>query len=268
LPGSRPAGGPALALGGVGVVRDGRWILRDVDWAVAPGDRWVVVGANGSGKTTLLRIAALYLHPSVGRVDVLGQRLGRVDVRALRRRIGLASGGLTAMLRPQLTAADAVMTARFAALEPWWHQYEPADRDRAVALLERMGVGHAAERELLTLSDGERQRVALARTLMNEPELLLLDEPAAGLDLAAREELVARLAQLADDPTAPPLVLVTHHVEEIPRRFTHAMLLRDGRVVAAGPLSDALTAATLSEAFGLPVRLEQREGRFTAWVSG
>jgi iron complex transport system ATP-binding protein len=253
-------------LAGVGVVRDERWLVRDIDWAVEPEQRWVIVGPNGSGKTTLMRIASLYLHPSTGTVDVLGNRLGRVDVRTLRRRIGLASGGLSAILRPDLLAVDAVMTARFAALEPWWHQYDATDRDRARELLDRMGVGHAADRPLATLSDGERQRVALARTLMNDPELLLLDEPAAGLDLAAREDLVARLADLAGDAAAPPLVLVTHHVEEVPPGFTHALLLRDGAVVAAGPIDDALTADTLSVAFGLPVRLDRRDGRFWAWA--
>jgi len=257
---------PALAFAGVGVVREGRWILRDVDWRVAPTDRWVLVGPNGSGKTTVVRIAALYLHPSVGTVDVLGQRVGRVDVRTLRTRVGLASGGLSAMLRPQLLAVDAVMTARFAALEPWWHRYDERDRARAAGLLERMGVGHAADRPLATLSDGERQRVALARTLMTDPELLLLDEPAAGLDLAAREDLVGRLAALAAEPAAPPLVLVTHHVEEIPPGFTHAMLLRDGHVVAAGPIDTTLTADTLSAAFGLTVHLEHRAGRWSAWA--
>jgi iron complex transport system ATP-binding protein len=168
------------------------------------------------------------------------------------------------MLRPELLALDAVMTARFAALEPWWHQYDELDRDRARTMLDRMGIAPLADRRLATLSDGERQRVALARTLMNDPELLLLDEPAAGLDLAAREALVTRLADLAADNAAPPLVLVTHHVEEVPPGFTHALLLRDGEIVASGPLRTTLTADAMSDAFGLRVQLDERDGRYAA----
>ena len=259
----RPTG-DALRLSRVGVVRPPATLLADIDWTVGPGERWLVLGPNGSGKTTLLRIASLYLHPSTGTVDVLGHRLGRVDVRRLRTRIGLVSPALADMLRPEITALDAVVTAREAALEPWWHSYGPDDRRAASALLDRMGAVELADRTFGTLSSGERQRVLLARSLWGDPGLVLLDEPTAGLDLGAREDLVARLAHLADDPTTPPTVLVTHHVEEIPPGFTHALLLRAGRVHASGPLDEVLTADALSALFGLPLVLDRSGDRFTA----
>jgi iron complex transport system ATP-binding protein len=257
---------PALDLRGVRVVRDGRAILDSIDWTVRAGERWVVLGRNGSGKTTLIRIASLYLHPSSGEVTVLGEQLGRTDVRTLRTRIGLASPALAAQLRPGLTVIDAVMTARHAALEPWWHSYDDTDRQRAQVQLLRLGIGTMADREIGSLSSGEQQRVLLARSLMTEPGLVLLDEPTAGLDLGGREELVASLAAVAADKAAPPMVLVTHHVDEIPPGFTHALLLRAGRVLGAGPLHDTLTSDTLSDCFGLELQLEQRGGRFSAWA--
>jgi iron complex transport system ATP-binding protein len=255
-----------LRFRGATVVRSQRAILDDVDWEVQPDERWVVLGRNGSGKTTLLRLASCYLHPTAGTVDVLGAQLGRVDVRALRPRIGLTSAALADQLRPTLDAVDVVMTAKYAALEPWWHRYTEADRDRATALLERLGVGRLADREFGTLSSGERQRVLLARTLMIDPGIVLLDEPNAGLDLSGREELVAALTALATDPASPPIVLVTHHVDEIPPGFTHLLLLREGRVLAAGPIGETLTSATLSETFGLQLCLERRNGRFSAYA--
>ena len=256
---------PVLALEGVGLVREGRDILADVDWAVRPGERWVVLGRNGSGKSSLVRIASLYLHPSHGSVSVLGQRLGRTDVRKLRTRIGLASAGMADMLRPDLVAADVVMTARHAALEPWWHTYDEADRQRARACLGDVGMGAFAERRFGSLSSGERQRVLLARTLMTDPGLLLLDEPTAGLDLEGRETLVAGMGELASRPGSPPIVLVTHHVEEIPAAFTHGLLLSEGRVQDAGPLDRVLTAEALSTCFGMPLGIEHRHGRWWAW---
>lgn len=257
---------PALRLQGVGLQRDARWLLTDVDWSVRPDERWVVLGANGSGKTSLLRIASLYLHPTVGDVEVLGHTLGRVDVRSLRARIGLVSGALTAMLRPDLDALDVVMTAKHAALEPWWHDYDDADRERARELLAFMGCGHAADRAFATLSDGERQRVGLARALMADPDLVLLDEPAAGLDVGGRERLVSRLDALAADRASPPLVFVTHHVEEISASFTHLLVLRAGRVLAQGPLAETLDDDLLSRAFELPLRVERRGDRWAAWA--
>ncbi|MEO6987614.1 MAG: ATP-binding cassette domain-containing protein [Aquihabitans sp.] len=257
---------PVLDLQDVSLTRDGRRLLRDVTWRVGPTDRWVVLGPNGSGKSTLLRIASLWLHPTSGTVRVLGQELGRTDVRTLRTRIGVASAAMADQLRPALPALDLVMTAINGALEPWWHAYDDNDRERARLALERVGAAEFAERTFGTLSSGERQRVQMARTLVSEPELLLLDEPSAGLDLGAREDLVRRLADLAADPSVAPTVLVTHHVEEIPVGFTHALLLRAGAVVAAGPIGATLTETTLSTTFGLDVHLESSGGRWRAWA--
>jgi iron complex transport system ATP-binding protein len=254
-----------LELAGVDLVVDGSTLLRGVDWRVAPDERWVVLGANGSGKTTLLRVASLYAHPSRGTVRVLGGELGRIDVRTWRRRIGLASPAFGALLRPQLTAVEVVMTAREAALEPWWHEYDDTDRERALRLLQRFGVAHGADRGVATLSSGERQRVLLARAFAGEPGIVLLDEPTAGLDLGGREELVGALGVRPGDPPGPPTVLVTHHVEELPVGTTHVLLLRAGEVLSAGPLDEVLTADALSEAFGLPLELERRGDRFAAW---
>jgi iron complex transport system ATP-binding protein len=259
---------PALSLRGVRVVRDERVIVDDIDWDVRPGERWVVLGRNGSGKTTIVRIASLYLHPSAGTVDVLGERLGRTDVRVLRRRIGLASAALARDLRPTLSALDIVMTAKNAALEPWWHRYDDDDRARALDQLDRFGIAAYADRTFGTLSSGEQQRTLLARTLMTEPGLVLLDEPTAGLDLGGREELVGALTLLARDPSAPPIVLVTHHVDEIPPGFTHVLLLRAGRIHAAGPIESTLTADVLSGCFGMALVLERHGERYGAWAVG
>ena len=257
---------PVLNLSRVTFVRDERLILAPLDWRVRDAERWLVLGANGSGKTTLLRIASMYEHPSAGTVEVLGERLGRTDVRELRRRVGYMSAALAAQIRPELRARDVVMTARYAALEPWWHRYTTADEAQAETCLERMGVGWTADRSLGTLSSGEQQRVLLARTLMNDPGVLLLDEPSARLDLGGREQLVTALSELTLDPTAPPLVLVTHHLDEVPPGMTHVLMLRDGKVVAKGPIGRHLTAANLSTTFGMPLQLERRaDGRLSAW---
>jgi iron complex transport system ATP-binding protein len=263
---SESVGDAALALIDVTVRRDGRAIVDDVSWTVGPGQRWVVLGRNGAGKTTLLRIASLYLHPTDGEVWVLGQQLGRTDVRTLRTRIGIASQSFADLLRPELSVEDVVVTARHGALEPWWHTYTDEERARARSLLDRMGIGAYAGRAFGTLSSGERQRAQLARTLMGDPGLLLLDEPTAGLDLAAREDLLARLTELAADPAVAPMVLVTHHTEEIPSDFTHVLLLDGGRVLAQGPIDETLTADSLSACFGLRLSLERRDGRWLAWA--
>jgi iron complex transport system ATP-binding protein len=263
---AEPVEPPAVAARGAGLDAPGVTILEGIDWQVAPQDRWVVIGANGSGKTSLLRLAGAQTRPTRGTVDILGRRLGRTDLRELRRHIGVASAAVTDQLRPGLAAHDAVVTARHGALEPWWHDYEPEDHRRADELLELMGCGGFAGRPIASLSQGERQRVVLARALMPNPGLLLFDEPAAGLDLPAREDLVARLASLAGDPTGAPLILVTHHVEEIPPGFTHALLLRGGRVVIGGEIGETLTADALSATFGLPVKVEHRDGRWAAWA--
>lgn len=258
---------PPLVLDHIGLRRDATVVLDDVSLVVDPGQRWLVLGANGSGKTSLLRIAALYLHPTSGTVDVLGRRLGLVDAREVRRSIGYASAALAEDLRPALTALDAVRTARFAALEPWWHRYDAADDARAGACLDQMGVGHFADRPIGSLSSGERQRVLLARTLMNEPGIILLDEPSAGLDLGGREQLIVALDEMARRPEAPPSVLVTHHVDDIPPSTTHVLLLRAGKVLAAGPIEATLSATSISATFGVDLVLRRRhDGRFGAWA--
>ena len=257
----------ALRCAGVGLDVDGTRILDNVTWEVRAGERWVVLGPNGAGKTSLLRVAALYQHPTRGTVDVLGQRLGRCDVRTLREQIAFSSPALAARLEPSMTAVQVVMTARYAALAPWWHRYTDADETRARGLLERFRCAHVADHRLPTLSAGERQRVLLARTLMNDPGIVLLDEPTAGLDVGGREELVTDLAAWARDGQRPPLVLVTHHLEEIPPAFTHAIVLSHGRVAATGAVADVVTSETLSAAFELPLVVEYRGGRFAARLS-
>ena len=247
------------------VAADGATILERVTWVVEPADRWAVIGANGSGKTSLLRLAGAQVRPTRGTVDVLGHRLGHTDLRLLRRHIGVASAAVAEQLRPTLSAHDAVLTARHAALEPWWHDYEPADHARADELLGVVGCAPLGARTLESLSQGERQRVLLARALMPRPALLLLDEPAAGLDLPAREALVARLAALALDPAAPPMVLVTHHLEEIPPGISHVLVLRRGGVAASGPIDTVLDSDTLSAALEMTVTVERRGRRWSAW---
>lgn len=253
-----------IDLRGVSLRRGGRTLVGPVDWAVELDERWVIVGPNGAGKTSLLRIAAAAEHPSSGVAHVLGERLGRVDVTELRARIGLSSSALAQRVPDDEVVRDLVVSAGYAVLGRWRERYEDIDYRRAIDMLESLGAEHLAERSYGTLSEGERKRVQIARALMTDPELLLLDEPAAGLDLGGREELVARLADLAADPDAPALVLVTHHVEEVPPGFSHCMLLSEGRVVAAGLLADVLTAENLSAAFGQSIALEMVDGRYFA----
>ena len=255
-----------LALAGVSVVRGSTTLLDDVTWEVEEGERWVVLGANGAGKTTLLQVAAGRLHPSSGVAGILGEVLGTVDVFELRPRIGLASASLAERIPLREVVHNVVVTASYGVVGRWREEYHHLDHARAAELLEAMGVEHLADRTFGTLSEGERKRVQIARALMTDPELMLLDEPAAGLDLGGREDLVGRLGELAADLTAPAMVLVTHHVEEIPPSFTDALLLRAGRVVAAGPLEPTLTDANLSETFGLPLHVERRGERWTAWA--
>lgn len=257
---------PALVLRDVHRTTDGVDILRGVDWTVAPGEHWVLLGPNGCGKTTLVRVASMWLHPSAGEVTVLGERLGHTDVRTLRRRVGFASASMADLLRGDLRVLDVVMTARNAALEPWWHEYDHTDETAALEALTRVGASHLAERRFGACSSGERQRVLVARALSTDPGVLLLDEPTAALDLAGRERFVRLLDDLAADPAMPPMVLVTHHVEEIPSGFTHALLMREGRTVAQGPIEEVVTADGLSACFGLTVALERRRGRYHAWA--
>nr|WP_229705614.1 ABC transporter ATP-binding protein [Micromonospora sonchi] len=267
--GATPAPSPVdadlvVSLDGVAVRRSGTALLHDLDWRVELDERWVVLGPNGAGKTTLLKLAAGRLHPTTGTVHVLGERIGGTDLTELRTRIGLTTAALAERLPADERVRDVVMTAAWSVVGRWRESYDPADVARARALLDQLGVGTLADRTYGTLSEGERKRVQIARALMTDPELLLLDEPAAGLDLGGREELVARLAELAQDPDAPALVLVTHHVEEIPPGFTHALLLREGAVMAQGLLDDTLTPDNLTKTFGLPLLVERTRGRYTA----
>jgi iron complex transport system ATP-binding protein len=245
--------------------RDDNHILRGVNWSIDRGQHWIVLGANGSGKTSLLRIAALYLHPSKGEVWVTGHKLGDTDVRQLRRHVAYNSAAFATEIRPQLLAYEVVMTAKNAALEPWWHQYSQDDKDRAVACLDRLGVGHLAQRPIATLSSGEQQRVFLARTRMNDPALVLLDEPSGRLDLGGREQLVQALDEsIASQPTLAS-AMVTHHVDEIPRGATHLLAVKDGIVIATGPIHDTISGELLSECFSWPLRLVSHpNGRFSA----
>jgi iron complex transport system ATP-binding protein len=251
-------------LSGVGVRRGKTNLLAGVDWWVELDERWVVLGPNGAGKTTLLRVAGAELHPTTGVVHILGERLGRTDVFELRPRIGLTSAALGVRVPNEEQVSDVVVSAGYGVIGRWRERYDELDTGRATGLLEQLGVGHLAGRSFGTLSEGERKRVLIARALMTDPELLLLDEPAAGLDLGGREDLVARLSTLALDPDAPATVLVTHHVEEIPPGFTHALLLRDGGVVAQGLLRDVLTAENLSTTFGQELELHRSGDRFFA----
>jgi iron complex transport system ATP-binding protein len=253
-----------IELAGVTVSRSGRTILGPLDWAVRAGERWAILGPNGSGKTTLLQVVSLYLWPTSGSVDVLGERFGRVDARELRRRIGYAGSALEAEMDPSLSAFQLVLSARHAALGPWWHIYDDADRQRAGTLSEQFGIAHVANHPFRTLSSGERRRVSIARTLMADPDLLLLDEPAAGLDLGARETLIRDLTRLAAAPRPASIVLVSHHVEEIPPGFGHALVLADGRAVAAGAIESVVTDNVLGRAYGMPLAVERRDGRFWA----
>lgn len=245
----------------VAVRRSGRTILGPLDWRIQAGERWVVIGANGSGKTTLLSVVGLTLWPTTGSVDVLGARYGRVDSREIRRRIGAAGSAVEHGLRDDLTPIDLVMTARHAATESWWHVFSEADRGRARDLLDRLGIAAVADHPFGTLSAGERRRVSIARALMPDPDLLLLDEPAASLDLGARETLLRDLSVLAREARPSAIVLVTHHVEEIPAGFTHALVLCAGTRVAGGPLDEVLTDDVLGRAFQLPIAVERRDGR-------
>jgi iron complex transport system ATP-binding protein len=253
-----------LSLTGVAVVRDRATLLADVDWTIREGERWVVLGPNGAGKTTLMQVASASLFPTRGRVELLGEVFGTVDLSELRTRVGISSAALGDRVPGHERALDVVVTASYGVLGRWQERYDEDDTARAADLLARVGLRAFADRRFGTLSEGERKRVLLARALMTDPELLLLDEPAAGLDLGAREALLRLLTRLAADPGSPPTVLVTHHPEEVPVGTTHALLLARGRTVAAGPVREVLTGPLLSRAFGLPLVVEERDGRFTA----
>ena len=255
-----------IALDGVSLVREERYLLRDVTWAVRSDEHWVVLGPNGAGKTLMLQIASMYLAPTRGSVRLLGRERGRVDVRDLRRMIGYAGTGPAAMVHQDLPAIEIVVTGKYAAfVDSRWNHYDKADWDRARVRLDQLGAGHLADRKFGLLSAGEKARVMIARSLLNDPSVLLLDEATTGLDLGAREQLLTSLADLAADPAGPAIVMVTHHVEETPVGFDHIALLAEGRIIGTGPIGSTLTADTLSATFGIDVRLEQRDGRYHAW---
>ncbi len=257
-----------LQLSGVSVVRDGAALLTDLTWTVREGERWVVLGPNGAGKTTLLTVAGAGLLPSGGTARLLGERFGAADLGELRTRVGLSSAVLADRVPGHERVVDVVVTAAYGVIGRWSGGHDPDDVARARGLLGRVGLRAFADRRFGSLSEGERKRVLLARALMTDPELLLLDEPAAGLDLGAREALLRLLTRLAADPAGPPTVLVTHHVEEVPVGTTHALLLAKGRAVAAGPVPEVLTGALLSQAFGLPLVVERHGERYTARAAG
>ena len=255
---------PVLELAGVSVRRGQATLLEDVDWTVEEDERWVVLGPNGAGKTTLLQVASAQIHPTEGVAGILGEVLGAVDVFDLRPRIGLTSAALAERIPRDERVHDVVVSASYAVIGRWREHYDELDHRRAADLLTELGAGHLADRTFGTLSEGERKRVQIARSLMTDPELLLLDEPAAGLDLGGREDLVSTLSVLAMDEASPATVLVSHHVEEIPPGFTHALLLRAGRVVAAGPLEHVMTEEIVSTTFGMSLQLTHEDDRWAA----
>jgi len=259
-----PADDTVIAFDQVSVVRNGSFLLRSLSWQVELDERWVVLGPNGAGKTTMLNLAAARLHPSRGTAYVLGERLGRTDVTELRTRIGMSTGQFGERVPPAERVLDVVVTAAWSVVGRWRESYDPQDEARARRLLDQLGMGALTGREFGTLSEGERKRTLIARALMTDPELMLLDEPTAGLDLGGREDLIARLTELALDPDSPAMVLVTHHVEEIPPGFTHGMLLREGTIVAAGLLGEVMTADNLTKAFGMPLVVDRFGDRYAA----
>ena len=248
----------------VSVVREGDAILDRVNWSVDDSERWVILGPNGAGKTTLLQLAAAQIHPTSGKVRILDEKLGKADVFELRPRIGFASTALARRVPGDEEVLNVVLTAAYSVTGRWNESYEEIDERRARRVLAEWKLSAFEKRRFGELSDGEQKRVQIARAVMTDPELLLLDEPAASLDLGAREELLQLLSGYASAPQAPAIVMVTHHVEEIPRGFTHALLLAHGRITAAGAVSEVLTSEKLTETFGLPLLVSNDDGRFSA----
>lgn len=251
-------------LAGVTIKRGGATLLDDISLIIGESDRWVVIGPNGAGKTTLLQLLSAQMYPSEGIVGLLGDVVGAVDVFELRPRIGLTSSALADRIPAGERVEDVVLSAAYAIVGRWREEYDVYDVAQADRLLDSLRVGHLRGRTFGTLSEGERKRVQIARALMTDPELLLLDEPAGGLDLAGREALVDTLSDLCQDPDSPATVLVTHHVEEIPRGITHCLLLRAGRIVAQGPIEDTLTDDNLSATFDMPLSVSHDGVRWSA----
>ncbi|MCI7552242.1 MAG: ABC transporter ATP-binding protein [Actinomycetaceae bacterium] len=256
--------GDVVDVRNVSVRRNGKEILTDIEWSVEEGERWVVLGPNGAGKTTLIQLISGRMHPTSGEVSIIGEKLGEVDLSQLRALVGLASSALESKIPAGERVLDVVRTAAYGKTASWNEEYDPQDDVRALVLLESVGVGDLAQRVYSTLSSGERKRVGVARALMPNPEVLVLDEPASGLDLGGRERLLGSLQELAEGIYSPVLILVTHHVEEIPAGFTHALLLKDGQVFASGRLEEVLTSHNLSALFDTPVDVSYDDGRFTA----
>ncbi len=255
---------PVIELHDVVIRRGKRTVLGPLTWRVEAGEHWAVLGPNGAGKTTLLSVAAASLHPFAGHATILGGQLGRVDVRQLRTRIGHVGHALAERLYGGMSTLDTVLTGITGALAPWWDTFDDTQRAAAHERLRRVGCDALAQQAFDACSQGERQRVLVARVLISAPELVLLDEPAAGLDLPGREVLLRSLEDAADELGRVPTVLVTHHVEELPRTTTHALLLRDGLAVAAGPVTETLRDEPMSACFGIPVRVTQDAGRYSA----
>ncbi len=253
-----------LEFSDVEVLRGRKHLLKNINWSVAETDRWVVVGPNGAGKTTLLQLAAARLHPTKGSVSILDETLGGVDVFELRPRIGLSSAALNLQIPEFEKVINVVVTASYGVLGRWREEYDKMDLRRAYELLDEWGMGSFMNRKYATLSEGERKRAQIARALMTDPELLLLDEPGAGLDLAGREDLVKKLSEFAADEYAPTTIVVTHHLEEIPPGFTHVLLLKDAEIVAAGPIKETLSEENLSKTFDRDLKVTEHNGRYTA----
>jgi len=259
---------PVVDLRDVTVSVDDRRLVGPVSMRIETGDRWVLLGPNGSGKTTLLSIVGARRQPTSGIAEVLGMRFGRGDVRGLHADIGHVSHALTDLFPPIMTVRDVVLTGKRAALSPWFQSYDRRDLERAGEQLEAVGCGDIADRVFVTCSQGERQRVLLARARFGRPRILVLDEPAAGLDLPAREALIRAVERAASDDPGLVVAMATHHLEEIPPSASHAMLLRDGGVVAAGSVEQTLTADLLRATFDLDVAVERRGGRWVGFVEG
>ncbi|HEY1530391.1 MAG TPA: ABC transporter ATP-binding protein [Galbitalea sp.] len=256
-----------LQLTDVSIIRDGNTILDSISWTVDGSERWVILGPNGAGKTTMLQIAAALVHPSRGKATLLDQTMGAVDIFDLRPRIGFVSSAMSRRIPGDETVLNVVMTAAYSVTGRWNEEYEDIDVSRARRVLDEWKLGAFVDRRFGGLSDGEQKRVLIARAVMTDPELLLLDEPAASLDLGSREELLQLLGEFAKSRHAPAMVMVTHHVEEIPQGFTHALLLAGGRIVSEGTLDEVVTAKKLSKTFGLPLELTSSHGRFAARAS-
>ncbi|MEH0146772.1 ABC transporter ATP-binding protein [Corynebacterium sp. Q4381] len=248
----------------VSFVRGGNTLVGPVNWQVELDERWVIVGPNGAGKTTLIRMAAAQEFPTSGTAFVLGEQVGKTDMRDLRSAIGLTSSALAQRVPGSEKVGDLVVSAGYAIMGRWREEYDEMDYEQAIDVLEQVGAMHLIDRTWATLSDGERKRVMVARAVMTNPELLILDEPAAGMDLGGREDLITYLGELALDPDAPAIVMITHHLEEIPYGFTHAMLLDEGEVVAQGLIEDVLTSENVTKAYHQPIEVTYDDGRYFA----